>query len=61
MGNQKTSRKAMIELLNNPTGDQDAYVMELQRLLMCYQVASPDDRNVVWAALNKYASKIDNI
>lgn len=61
MEDQKTSRKAMIELLNNPAGDQDAYVMELQRLLMCYQVASPDDRNVVWAALNKYASKIDHI
>ena len=53
MGNQETGRKIMIDLLNNPAGDQDAYVMELQRLLMCYQVASPDDRNVVWAALNK--------
>lgn len=61
MGNQETGRKVMIDLLNNPAGDQDAYVMELQRLLMCYQVASPDDRNVVWAALNKYASKIDKI
>lgn len=61
MDNQKTGRKAMIELLNNPASDQDAYVMELQRLLMCYQVASADDRNVVWAALNKYASKIDNV
>ena len=27
---------------------------ELQRLLACYQVASRDDKNVVWAALNKY-------
>lgn len=29
-------------------------VEELQRLLACYQVASRDDKNVVWAALNKY-------
>lgn len=29
-------------------------VQELQRLLACYQVASRDDKNVVWAALNKY-------
>ncbi len=61
MGAQKIGRKAMIELLNNPDHDQDAFVMELQRLLMCYQIASPDDRNVVWAALNKYASEIDRI
>ena len=44
MGNQETGRKIMIDLLNNPAGDQYAYVMELQRLLMCYQVASPDDK-----------------
>ena len=61
MDEKKTGKKVMIELLNNATGDQDAYVLELQRLLMCYQVASPDDRNVVWAALNKYAGKIDRI
>lgn len=61
MERQRTRRNAMIELLNNSTDDQDAYVMELQRLLMCYQEASPDDRNVVWAALNKYSSKIDMI
>lgn len=61
MENLKTGKKAIIELLNNSTSDQDAFVLELQRLLMCYQMASPDDRNVVWAALNKYASKIDRI
>jgi hypothetical protein len=61
MGNQETGRKIMMDLLNNPVGDQDTYVMELQRLLMCYQIASPDDKNVVWAALNKYAGKIDKI
>lgn len=61
MGNRKISRKVMIDLLKNPDSDQDAFVLELQRLLMCYQVASPDDRNVVWAVLNKYASKIDRV
>lgn len=61
MGDRKINRKVMIDLLNNPDNDQDAFVLELQRLLMCYQVASPDDRNVVWAALNKYASKIDRV
>ena len=61
MGNQETGRKIMMNLLYNPVGDQDTYVMELQRLLMCYQIASPDDKNVVWAALNKYAGKIDKI
>ena len=33
--------------------ERDAYVQELQRLLACYQLASSDDRNVVWAVLNK--------
>lgn len=61
MGDRNISRKVMIDLLNNPDSDQDAFVLELQRLLMCYQVASSDDRNVVWAALNKYASKIDRV
>lgn len=27
---------------------------ELHRLVSCYQIASRDDKNVVWAALNKY-------
>ncbi len=34
--------------------ERKEYVDELQRLLACYQVASRDDKNVVWAALNKY-------
>ncbi len=41
--------------------DREAEKIELQRLIACYQVASPDDKNVVWAALNKYASQIDRI
>lgn len=39
--------------------ERDAYVQELQRLLACYQLAN--DRNVVWAVLNKYAPHIDTI
>jgi hypothetical protein len=34
-------------------------VNELQRLLACYQLASRDDKNVVWAALNKYMPYVD--
>ena len=36
----------------------DDAVLELQRLLTCYQIASTDDKKVVWAALNKYAKHI---
>ena len=35
--------------------------LEIERLIACYQTASRDDKNVVWAALNKYAPKIDKI
>jgi len=35
--------------------------LEIERLIACYQIASRDDRNVVWAALNKYAPKIDRL
>lgn len=38
----------------NDGAEQEAYLLELQRLVCCYQIASRDDRNVVWAALNKY-------
>ena len=41
--------------------ERDAYVQELQRLLACYQLASSDDKNVVWAVLNKYAPHINTI
>ncbi len=58
---KKDGRKALVELLNCSPDEQDSRVVELQRLLACYQVASRDDRNVVWAALNKYAGQIDKI
>lgn len=38
--------------------EHDEAVLELQRLLACYQIASADDKKVVWAALNKYAKHI---
>ena len=41
--------------------ERDAYVQELQRLLAFYQLASSDDKNVVWAVLNKYAPHINTI
>ena len=38
--------------------EHDAFVLELQRLLACYQLASKEDRQIVWAALNKYVPHI---
>ena len=34
---------------------------EYRRLLACYQAANRDDKNVVWAALNKYLPHITAI
>ena len=34
--------------------EREELVNEYQRLLACYQIATRDDKNVVWAALNKY-------
>ena len=36
----------------------DAFVLELQRLLACYQLANTEDRKIVWSALNKYVPQI---
>lgn len=38
--------------------EQDVFILELQRLLACYQLASKEDRQIVWAALNKYVPHI---
>lgn len=38
----------------NEDTEREAFLLELQRLISCYQIASRDDKNVVWAALNKY-------
>lgn len=40
---------------------REDYILELQRLLACYQEASTDDKLVVWAVLNKYAPLVDSI
>ena len=37
---------------------QDALILELNRLLACYQLASQEDREIVWSVLNKYVDKI---
>lgn len=39
--------------------EKEEFVKELQRLLACYQIASFDDRKVIWAVLNKYAAYIN--
>lgn len=56
MGNIGTK----VEIRKNAACD-DPSVLELQRLLLCYQEATPDDKNVVWSVLNKYANRIDGI
>lgn len=45
--------------LDSTEARREAYIQELQRLLACYQLASRDDINAVWAILNKYAPYID--
>lgn len=37
---------------------KDALILELNRLLACYQLASQEDRKIVWSALNKYVKQI---
>ena len=39
--------------------EKDAFVLELQRLLACYQLADQRDREIVWSVLNKYVPHID--
>lgn len=38
--------------------EREESIQELQRLLACYQIASMDDKKVVWAVLNKYMKHI---
>lgn len=38
--------------------EHDEAVLELQRLLACYQLATLDDKHIVWAVLNKYVKHI---
>lgn len=46
------------EIVTENRGKEE-FKLELQRLLACYQLASYDDRRVVWAVLNKYAVDVD--
>lgn len=41
--------------------EREEYIEELQRLLACYQIASRDDKNVVWAVMNKYLPHISGV
>ena len=50
----------MPELNIDHDREREELVDELQRLLACYQIASRDDKNVVWAALNKYVLGFNN-
>ena len=50
----------IVEILRKDTDPEDA-VLELQRLIKCYQLASHDDQNVIWAVLNKYAPQVDGL
>lgn len=47
-----------VTAFHTPQQEHDDAVLELQRLLACYQLATIDDKKVVWAALNKYAKHI---
>ena len=53
--------KRTIRILESANSEREELVLELQRLLSCYQMATADDKKVVWAVLNKYAPYIDSI
>lgn len=52
--------QSKIRVIRDRAMDQEheEAVQELQRLLACYQIASMDDKRVVWAILNKYMKHI---
>lgn len=41
--------------------DPEGTLMELQKLVHCYRASSPDDKKIVWSALNKYAKSSDRL
>lgn len=49
----------LMKYQEEPDPEREEAIKELQRLLICYQSASYDDRKIVWAVLNKYANTID--
>jgi hypothetical protein len=51
--------ESKIRMINaGKDSEHEKAVQELQRLLACYQIASIDDKRVVWAVLNKYMKHI---
>lgn len=53
--------KRTIRILESANSEREELVLELQRLLSCYQMTTADDKKVVWAVLNKYAPYIESI
>ena len=51
----------VIAELNRPRDEVKDMELEVKRLVACYMVSSPEDRRVVWAALNKYAPYADHL
>lgn len=54
-----TNAADVIAELNRSRDDGHDRDLEIQRLVSCYLCASMADKQVVWAALNKYAPCID--
>ena len=52
------NEKVVIQPQRPLVPEKDAFVLELQRLLACYQLANREDRELVWATLNKYVPHI---
>lgn len=52
------SQKITVSTQSPHDSKQDSLVLELQQLLACYQLASKQDREIVWSALNKYMPNI---
>lgn len=51
----------VIAELNRSRDDDRDRELEIQRLVACYQFASPADKRVVWAVLDKYAPCADGL
>ena len=51
----------MQEFKRDAALEKEELIEELQRLLACYQIASRDDKQVVWAALNKYMPQVKQV
>lgn len=52
------SQKITVSTHSPHDSKQDPFVLELQQLLACYQLATKQDREIVWSALNKYMPNI---